>query len=109
MTKKCIGLSACGGPCDESCPVNRKPVADEELNARLADVNLDAVTDLTEKVARFYEGEDLATALLSLHMLIRNYLEAAPPVMVKESHHIYAQTAMHFAALKGKKRPSQRH
>jgi len=29
----CIGLSACGGPCDESCPGNRETDGDKSITA----------------------------------------------------------------------------
>ena len=66
----------------------------DELNATLSTVDPEKATDISHKVAQFYEGMDLATSIVSLHILLKAYLNDAPPGMVIESHHLYAITFM---------------
>lgn len=65
-----------------------------ELNATLSAVDPVKASDIAYKVSQFYEGMDLATAIVSLHILLREYLEDAPALMLIESQILFAKTVV---------------
>ena len=63
----------------------------DEPNATLSTVDPGKATDIAHKVSQFYEGMDLATAIVSLHILLKAYLDDAPEIMVIESQILIAK------------------
>ena len=71
-----------------------------ELNVTLSTVDPEKASDIAHKVSQFYEGMDLATAIVSLHILLKQYLDDAPEKMVIESHLIYSKTVLDWKKAK---------